>query len=98
MIKSLLKDLKVEEFMKKSGRSYHVKYNPPHVAGKDDETGEDLVQRPDDKKEVIEKRLNTYHKFTKQVLDYYLNSGVLQKVNADQPIGKVSNDINNILW
>jgi len=41
----------------KSGRSYHIKHNPPHVPGKDDETGEDLVQRPDDKKEVIEKRL-----------------------------------------
>ena len=44
-----------------SGRSYHIKYNPPKVAGKDDVTGEDLVQRDDDREEVVQKRLAVYH-------------------------------------
>ncbi|MGL5632731.1 MAG: adenylate kinase, partial [Azovibrio sp.] len=48
-----------------SGRTYHVKYNPPKVAGKDDETGEDLVQRDDDKEETVRKRLEVYHSQTK---------------------------------
>jgi len=61
----LVERLEGRRIHEKSGRSYHLKHNPPHVPGKDDETGEDLIQRPDDKKEVIEKRLTTYHTFTK---------------------------------
>ena len=44
-----------------SGRTYHVKYTPPKVEGKDDETGEDLIQRDDDKEETVKKRLDVYH-------------------------------------
>jgi adenylate kinase len=61
-----------------SGRTYHVKFNPPKVAGKDDVTGEDLVQREDDKEEVVKNRLNVYHTQTKQLIGYYsdwANSG-----------------------
>jgi adenylate kinase len=54
-----------------SGRTYHVKFNPPKVAGKDDQTGEDLVQRDDDKEETVRKRLAVYHSQTKQLVDYY---------------------------
>ncbi|GAA5170879.1 adenylate kinase [Viridibacterium curvum] len=54
-----------------SGRTYHVKFNPPKVAGKDDETGEDLVQRDDDKEEVVKKRLDVYHSQTKPLVAYY---------------------------
>ncbi|HIP55013.1 MAG TPA: adenylate kinase [Sulfurimonas autotrophica] len=54
-----------------SGRTYHVIYNPPKVAGKDDETGEDLVQRDDDKEEVVKERLKVYHEQTKPLIDYY---------------------------
>jgi adenylate kinase len=54
-----------------SGRVYHVKYNPPKVAGKDDATGEDLVQRDDDKEDTIKKRLDIYHTQTKQLVDFY---------------------------
>lgn len=56
-----------------SGRTYHVKFNPPKVAGKDDLTGEDLVQRDDDKEEVVKKRLDVYHSQTKPLVDYYAN-------------------------
>jgi adenylate kinase len=54
-----------------SGRTYHVKFNPPKVTGKDDVTGEDLVQREDDKEEVVKKRLEVYHAQTKQLVGYY---------------------------
>ena len=61
-----------------SGRTYHVKFNPPKIAEKDDVTGEDLVQRDDDKEEVVKNRLNVYHSQTKPLVKYYAdwaNSG-----------------------
>jgi adenylate kinase len=54
-----------------SGRSYHVKYNPPKTAGKDDLTGEDLVQRADDQEDTVRKRLGVYHDQTRPLVDYY---------------------------
>ncbi|MBA3998115.1 MAG: adenylate kinase [Candidatus Accumulibacter sp.] len=54
-----------------SGRTYHVKFNPPKVAGKDDVTGEELIQRDDDKEETVKKRLEVYHSQTKPLVDYY---------------------------
>lgn len=54
-----------------SGRVYHVKFNPPKVEGKDDVTGEDLVQRDDDKEETVKKRLDVYHNQTEVLLGYY---------------------------
>ena len=54
-----------------SGRTYHVKFNPPKVAGKDDVTGEDLIQRDDDKEETVKKRLEIYHSQTKPLVEYY---------------------------
>lgn len=56
-----------------SGRSYHIDYNPPKVPGKDDVTGEPLVQRPDDNEETVKKRIATYHAQTKPLVNYYLN-------------------------
>ena len=55
-----------------SGRIYHIHNNPPKIQGKDDVTGEDLVQRDDDKEETILKRLKVYHSQTKPLVDYYL--------------------------
>ena len=54
-----------------SGRTYHIAFNPPKVEGKDDETGEDLVQRDDDKEEVVLDRLKVYHDLTKPLIGYY---------------------------
>lgn len=54
-----------------SGRTYHVTFNPPKVAGKDDVTGEDLIQREDDKEETVRKRLEVYHQQTRPLVDYY---------------------------
>lgn len=54
-----------------SGRTYHITYNPPKVEGKDDETGEDLVQRDDDKEETVLARLQVYHDQTEPLIEYY---------------------------
>ena len=54
-----------------SGRTYHVRYNPPNVAGKDDITGEDLIQRVDDSVETVRKRLDVYHAQTMPLIQYY---------------------------
>ena len=54
-----------------SGRTYHVKFNPPKVADKDDVTGEPLIQRQDDKAETVKERLNVYHAQTKPLIEYY---------------------------
>ncbi|MGB3622845.1 adenylate kinase [Ketobacter sp. MCCC 1A13808] len=56
-----------------SGRVYHVTYNPPKVEGKDDATGEDLVQRDDDKEDTVRKRLDVYHSQTAPLVDFYKN-------------------------
>src|SRR4029079_16257692 len=54
-----------------SGRTYHVKFNPPKAAGKDDATGEELIQREDDRDETVRKRLEVYHQQTEPLVDYY---------------------------
>ena len=54
-----------------SGRSYHVKYNPPKVEGRDDVSGEPLIQRDDDKEETVRKRLDVYQRQTRPLVDYY---------------------------
>lgn len=54
-----------------SGRTYHVTFNPPKVEGKDDVTGDDLVQREDDQEDTVRLRLNVYHDQTKPLIDYY---------------------------
>lgn len=54
-----------------SGRSYHLVYNPPKVEGKDDVTGEELIQRPDDKEEIVKDRLKVYHEQTQPLVNYY---------------------------
>ena len=54
-----------------SGRTYHVHNNPPKVEHKDDVTGEPLIQRDDDREEIVRKRLNVYHQQTRPLVDYY---------------------------
>jgi len=84
-----------------SGRTYHITFNPPKVDGKDDVTGEPLIQRDDDKEETVRKRLEVYHNQTEPLIGYYKkweSSG-----SADAPkyiriegIGKVDEIRDNI--
>jgi len=66
-----------------SGRTYHVLYNPPKVEGKDDETGEDLIQRDDDHEDTVRKRLEVYHEQTEALVGYY--SGLADSVDVNAP-------------
>jgi adenylate kinase len=54
-----------------SGRTYHLKFNPPRAPGKDDVSGEDLIQRDDDREETVRRRLEIYHAQTRPLVDYY---------------------------
>jgi adenylate kinase len=54
-----------------SGRIYHVKFNPPQVEGRDDQTGEPLIQRDDDREDTVRKRLEVYRAQTRPLVDYY---------------------------
>ena len=86
-----------------SGRVYHVDYNPPKVAGKDDETGEDLIQRDDDKEETIRKRLAVYHEQTKPLVDFYAaqqdqGAGIkVVSINGVAPVGDIKQRIASLI-
>ena len=67
-----------------SGRSYHVDFNPPRVAGKDDITGEPLVQRTDDNEATVKERITTYHAQTKPLINYYVRWGTNGEPRAPQ--------------
>ncbi|MGH8501012.1 MAG: adenylate kinase [Gammaproteobacteria bacterium] len=65
-----------------SGRVYHVLFNPPKVEGKDDVTGEALIQRDDDREDTVRKRLAVYHEQTEPLLEYYANHAASRARNA----------------
>ena len=69
-----------------SGRSYNIEFNPPKIEGRDDITGEKLVQREDDKEEIVQSRLNTYHELTEPLVRYYQKQGILRAIDGtDSP-------------
>ncbi len=72
-----------------SGRTYHTIFAPPKVAEKDDATGEPLIQRPDDRKEVVVKRLQVYHNEVDPIKDYYTAKGVFAAVNGNRKMEHV---------
>ena len=82
-----------------SGRVYHVEFNPPRDAGKDDETGEDLVQREDDREDTIRKRLSVYHDQTEPLVKFYsnmaaANAGVnVEKINGVDGVDNIKRAI-----
>jgi len=82
-----------------SGRVYHIQYNPPKQEGKDDETGEPLIQRPDDTEETVSNRLNVYHEQTAQLVNYYQSAfekdhgPQYHKIKGDNSVEQVKTDI-----
>jgi len=72
-----------------SGRTYHIDFNPPKIAGIDDISGESLIQREDDKEETVRTRLNVYHEQTKPLVDYYSAAKQQVKFNAIAGVGSV---------
>lgn len=85
-----------------SGRVYHIVYNPPKVEGKDDETGEDLIIRDDDKEATVRDRLGVYHEQTKPLVDYYQSAakeGLCEyhRLDGTQAVEKVSEELAALL-
>ncbi len=62
-----------------SGRTYHLLFNPPHSEGKDDLTGEELIQREDDREETVRNRLKVYYQQTQPLIEYYCNWSLADK-------------------
>lgn len=85
-----------------SGRVYHVLYNPPKVENRDDESGDALVQRDDDKEETVRKRLQVYHQQTKPLVDFYKKlensgrGGKLIRLNGKDPVEVVRGKIASV--
>ncbi|MFK7815117.1 MAG: adenylate kinase [Gammaproteobacteria bacterium] len=88
-----------------SGRTYHIIFNPPKVEGKDDESGEDLIQREDDKVETVKERLKVYHDQTEPLINYYTtwsNSGEsdapqYRKIGGVDTVEEIRDQIKNAL-
>ena len=80
-----------------SGTVYHIKFNPPKVAGICDKDGTPLIQREDDTPEAIARRLNLYFEMTAPVLAYYRNLGLLETVDGRKSIDEVQADIRAIV-
>ena len=82
-----------------SGRTYHLVYNPPKMEGKDDETGEELIQRADDKEEIVLDRLKVYHDQTKPLIDFYTKEAAADstikyiRVDGTQKIDAVEKEV-----
>lgn len=85
----IVKRLSGRRMCKSTGRIYHIIYNPPKVDGIDDETGEALIQRDDDKEEAILNRLEVYNKQTEPLIDYYRQKGLLFDVDAKPAVEEV---------
>ena len=81
-----------------SGRVYHVVFNPPQVAGKDDETGDPLLHRADDTEETVRERLKVYHDQTRPLVEYYSDSTVRDtKVRGTGPVEDITKDVLDVL-
>ena len=80
-----------------TGRIYHILFNPPKVEGKDDETGEDLVQRPDDREDAIVHRLEVYEEQTEPLIAYYASKGLIKEVDASMKPDQVFDLLKKVL-
>jgi adenylate kinase len=79
----IVKRLSGRRLCKSTGKIYHILYNPPRVEGIDDETGEPLIQRDDDKEEAILNRLEVYWRQTAPLVSYYREKGLLRDIDAE---------------
>ncbi|MDY3006469.1 adenylate kinase [Anaerococcus porci] len=80
-----------------TGKVYHIKYNPPKVEGIDDETGEKLIQREDDRPEAVKERLDVYNKHTSVLIDYYNDKGILVTIDGTKTPDEVFEQIKKSL-
>jgi adenylate kinase len=81
----------------KAGHNYHVEFDPPKRDGVCDQDGSRLVQRDDDKPDVVQKRLSVYHEQTEPVIDYYDEKGILRRVDGTRPPAEVHDHIRAVI-
>ena len=93
----LVRRIAGRRFHIKSGRSYNIEFNPPKIEGKDDITGEKLVQREDDKEEIVESRLKTYYELTEPLVEYYKKEGLLKEIDGTGLQENIYTDIKQTL-
>ena len=93
----LVRRIAGRRFHIKSGRSYNIEFNPPKIEGKDDITGEKLVQREDDKEEIVESRLKTYYELTEPLVRYYKKDDILKEIDGTGSPEKIFTEIKQIL-
>jgi adenylate kinase len=94
---SIIKRLSGRRMCKSTGRIYHILYTPPLVEGKDDETGEDLIQRDDDKPEAILNRLDVYEAQTEPLINYYREKGLIIDIDASLSPSEVAEELKKAL-
>ena len=94
---TILKRLSGRRVCKSTGRTYHILYNPPKVEGIDDETGEPLIQRDDDKEEAILNRLDVYEKSTAPLIDYYKKKGLLIDLDASKSPEEIFEELKKVI-
>jgi adenylate kinase len=80
-----------------SGRTYHIKYNPPKEEGIDDVSGEPLIHRVDDNEEVFRKRLESYNHLTYPLLEYYNQRNIVTTVDASQNMDTVLKEVEELV-
>ncbi|XP_072992043.1 adenylate kinase 4-like [Typha latifolia] len=80
-----------------SGRTYHSKFAPPKISGIDDVTGEPLIQRKDDTAAVLKSRLESFHRQTEPVIDYYSKKGIVAELHAEKPPKEVTIEVQKVL-
>ena len=93
----IIKRMEGRRIHKPSGRMYHIEHMPPQIPGQDDVTGEELIQRPDDKEEIVRARLEDYHQLTTPIIvwaqdELMLPNGVVSsmvKIDASQEFSAV---------
>ena len=93
----ILKRLSGRRVCKSTGRTYHILFNPPKVEGIDDETGEPLIQRDDDKEEAILNRLDVYEKSTAPLIAYYREKGNLIDLDCSGKPEEILEDLKALL-
>jgi len=93
----LVRRIAGRRFHIKSGRSYNIEFNPPKKEGKDDITGENLIQREDDKEEIVESRLKTYYELTEPLVGYYKKQDMLKEIDGTGSPEKIYTEIKKTL-
>lgn len=93
----LVRRLSGRRVHKPSGRTYHVEFKPPKEQGKDDVTGDPLIQRDDDKEEAIRNRLKVYHDQTAPLVSYYEQKGILVSVDASPAPDEVYESLKKVV-